>query len=259
MKKHAWVTRRRICYFLALVLLLGGGLVGCKPPAPKTVPAGPEITAKAGEGIAIRANAKGASRYEWTLAGVGEISGPEGAAVVYTAPNEGGVAVLTVTAYNAQGASPATSLTINVSAPAVCGRIAIRPAQDTALEEKDCPIPGARGVLQAQGTISLSGLEPGQKYRLSLNGWSGVPPNDELCKIDCTSQREGFWDFDTDVTADANGAVNQRPLEAFLPCGDVELLPDTAYQVKFLVKEGPPRFCTVLGYDEFWFTVEQLP
>lgn len=258
MKKQALVTQRWIAYVLVLVLLLGGGLVSCQPtpPAPETVPEGPEITVKAGETIAIHASAKGADRYEWTLGGVGQISG-EGPAILYTAPDEEGMALLSVTAHSSRGASPPTSLTINVQSPPVSGPILIKPARDTALEDKDCPIPGAQGVLQAEGTISLSGLESGQKYRLTLNGWRGVPPNDELCKINCTSQGEGYWDFDTEVIADESGTVSQRRLEAVLPSG-VELYPDTTYKVKFFVKEGPPDYCTVLGHDEFWFTVEAL-
>jgi len=258
MKKQALVTQRWILYVSVLVLLLGGGLAGCggTPPAPETVPEGP-ITVQAGETIAIQASAMGAAKYEWTLGGVGQISGTEGPAILYSAPKEGGVALLTVSAHNNRGTSPPTSLTINVLAPPPTGPIAIKPTQDTTLEDRDCPIPDARGEILAQGTIDLSGLEPGQTYRLTLNGWRGVPPNDELCKIDCTSQGEGFWDFNTQVTTDEGGKVSQR-LEAVLPSG-VELYPDTTYKVKFFVKEGAPRYCAVLGNDEFRFTVEPLP
>jgi hypothetical protein len=259
MKKQASVTQRWIPYVLTLVLLLGGGLVSCKsaPPAPETVPGGPEIKVKAGETITIHADAKGADTYEWTLQGIGQISSPKGKAILYTAPNEAGTALLSVAAHNNQGNSPETLRTISVSTPSIPpGPIAIQPTQDTELEDKDCPN-GARGALQAQRTISLSGLKPGQKYRLTLNGWKGDPLNDELCKIDCTDQGEGFWDFDMEVIADENGTVSQRRLEATLPSG-VELYPDTTYKVKFFVKEGPPRYCTVLGHDQFRFTVESL-
>jgi hypothetical protein len=260
MKRQTLTAQRWIPCALVLVLLLGSGLVGCKstPPAPETVPSGPAITVKSGETIAIHASAEGADRYEWGFQGEGEVSSLQEPAILYTAPNEGGKALLSVTAHNSRGASPPTSLTINVSQPPIpLGPIAIKPVQDTTLVDKDCPISGAQGEVQAQGTIDLSGLEPDQTYRLTLNGWSGVPPNDELCKIDCTSHGEGFWDFDTQVTADANGEVSQRRLEAALPAG-VELYPDTTYKVKFFVKEGAPRFCTVLGHDEFRFTVESL-
>jgi len=101
----------------ALILTLGVGLTGCKspPPAPETTPAGPEITVRPGETIGIRASAKGADGYEWTLSGGGEISGTEGPAILYTAPGEAGMAMLSVTARNDRGASPATSLMINVA------------------------------------------------------------------------------------------------------------------------------------------------
>jgi len=128
-----WMLKAKVVVAVVLLVIVVGvcGTVG-RPmveqwtavwlrtlPAPEIAPSGPQITVKAGEGIAIRANAKGASRYEWTLAGVGEISGPEGAAVVYTAPDEPGMAVLSVTAHNSRGASPPTSLMIDVLCPTI--------------------------------------------------------------------------------------------------------------------------------------------
>jgi hypothetical protein len=142
--------------FLVLVMLLAVGLVGCLPPSspptaaptpppPATLPPppstttplppppaapvinlpGPEITVEAGKTISVRASAEGADKYEWTLMGKGEISASTGPAVLYTAPKEGDVvAILTVTAYNAQGASPQTSLTINV--PPIAAAVVIR-------------------------------------------------------------------------------------------------------------------------------------
>jgi hypothetical protein len=118
---------------LVLILLLAIGLTGCTPSspppptetlgptpklsppeAPMTDPAG-EITVEAGKKIAVRASATGARRYEWTLRGEGEIAQSIGPAILYTAPKEGdAIAILTVTAYNDQGASPQASLTINV-------------------------------------------------------------------------------------------------------------------------------------------------
>jgi len=77
---------------------------------------GDEITVEPGRTIAVRASATGASRYEWALDGPGQIStqGPE-PATRYAAPEEGGVIpILTVIAYNDQGASAPTSLIINV-------------------------------------------------------------------------------------------------------------------------------------------------
>jgi len=116
MKKQGRVTLWCMPYVLLLVLLLGGALVGCKPALPQTVPAGPEVSMRAGGTMAVHASAKGATKYEWALTGVGGISG-EGPAILYTAPKEPGMAILSVTAHNSGGASPPTSLTIDVLCP----------------------------------------------------------------------------------------------------------------------------------------------
>lgn len=72
----------------------------------------------AGNKIAVSAGATGADGYRWELQGDGEISATEGDTILYTAPEqavEGGtMALLTVAAYNDYGASPQTSLVINV-------------------------------------------------------------------------------------------------------------------------------------------------
>jgi len=261
-KRKALTVQRGVLRILVLAVLMVG-LAGCctEPKNLVTAPAG-EIDMSVGKQIVIKASAEGADRYEWELHGGGNISSTEGQTILYTAPEESGMALVTVIAYNDECESPETSLTIRVpplptpTPSPVVGPVAIKPTQDTVLEDKDCPN-GAAGEILAQGTISLSGLKPGQTYWLTLNGWKGVPPNDELCKIDCTSHGEGYWDFDKQVIADEDGRVSQRPLKAVLPFG-VELFPDTTYKVKFFVKEGPGSFCTVLGHDEFWFTVEAL-
>lgn len=82
-----------------------------------TDPAGPESTVEAGKKIPIRASAKGATKYEWQFQGDGNISATTGDAILYTAPEGGGIAILTVTAYNDQGASAPSSLTIRVPPP----------------------------------------------------------------------------------------------------------------------------------------------
>ena len=88
------------------------------PEAPVIEPAD-EVTVEAGKKIAIRASAAGADRYEWELLGDGEIPDSTKPAIIYTAPEEGDtIAIVTVTAYNDQGASPPTSLIINVPAKA---------------------------------------------------------------------------------------------------------------------------------------------
>jgi hypothetical protein len=118
MKRKTGLTKRRWT-LLVLVLLLGIGLAGCKstPSAPETTPQGPEITVVPGDTITIRASAKGADRYHWDLQGEGEISATDTPAILYTTPEEaGGQALLIVTAHNDRGASPPTSLTINIAA-----------------------------------------------------------------------------------------------------------------------------------------------
>jgi exo-beta-1,3-glucanase (GH17 family) len=122
-------------WIVALVLLFVISLTGCTPAAeptptqpptaiptpeasapetPVTVPEGPEVTVEPGRTISIRASAMGADRYEWKLQGKGEISSSTEPAILYTAPEEGAIAILTVIAHNKQGASPPTLLTINV-------------------------------------------------------------------------------------------------------------------------------------------------
>lgn len=86
-----------------------------KPEAPVTNPTGPEINIEAGQKLAINAEAKGADRYEWTLQGDGALSATTGPSVLYTTPETDTVAIITVTAYNDQGASPSTAITIKVS------------------------------------------------------------------------------------------------------------------------------------------------
>jgi len=136
MKKRAMVTQRWVPYAFVLVLLLGGGLAGCRgaPPAPETVPEGPDIMVEAGETIAVQASAEGASRYEWRLGGAGKISETEGPAILYTAPDEPGMATLSVTAHNSRGTSPPTSLIINVYIP--------------------CPVTDAEGTVSPDVAVS---------------------------------------------------------------------------------------------------------
>jgi hypothetical protein len=86
------------------------------PQAPVIAPAG-EVTLEAGKRLAVTANAMGANRYEWALSGDGKIETATGPATIYTAPEQGGgMAALSVIAYNDQGASPPTTLIINIPA-----------------------------------------------------------------------------------------------------------------------------------------------
>jgi hypothetical protein len=146
-KRKSFVIQRWILRVLVLALLLAISLVGCtstpeptptQPPtaiptpepsvpgAPVTDPEGPEITVEPGKTISIRASATGADKYEWKLQGKGEISSSTEPAILYTAPEEeGAIAILTVIAHNKQGASPPTSLTINIPAAPVIASISL--------------------------------------------------------------------------------------------------------------------------------------
>jgi hypothetical protein len=167
MKRQTLVTQWWIPCVLILALLLGGGLVGCtsSPPAPQTDPPGPEISVGAGETVAIRASAEGATKYEWTLAGDGEISATEGATVLYTAPDApGGMAVLEVTAINEGGASSPTSFVINVACSrAAEGEGTVSPA--VAISSITFVVnDGVEQVVRGSGTLSAS---PGDEVRVA--------------------------------------------------------------------------------------------
>ena len=77
---------------------------------------GTAITVDPGQSVSIRANAPRATGYKWDLVGDGKISTTSRApAAIYTAPDKGGgLAILSVTAYNEQGDSPITTVTINI-------------------------------------------------------------------------------------------------------------------------------------------------
>lgn len=129
----SWRFKAKVAVVAAVMLVIAiglGGTVGrpvveqwaaawslIPPKAPAVTPSGPEITVKASGTAAISANARGATTYSWTLYGVGRISRTEGPVIFYTAPNELGVAILSVMAHNDRGASPPTSLILNVSCP----------------------------------------------------------------------------------------------------------------------------------------------
>jgi hypothetical protein len=106
------------------------------PPPGKPVtepPEGTDVLVEAGKKLPLRANATGAKRYEWKLLGDGSLSATPGDtvrdAVIYTAPETapepgGGIAIVTVTAFNDQGMpSPPTSLTIRIVSIAASVRL----------------------------------------------------------------------------------------------------------------------------------------
>lgn len=106
----------RALSFLVLATL-PFSVLGCQPQPPSEPvlqTQGNEITLAPTETRAISAQSRGAKRWDWKLAGEGEITGNiTGPTILYTAPAAGGeTAVLTVTAFNEHGASPSSSLTI---------------------------------------------------------------------------------------------------------------------------------------------------
>jgi len=201
---------------------------------------------------------------EWSVTGVplGEIS--KGVlAVIYTAPDGAGLNIVTADATAADGTycgSDSVTFTIIPPTPTPIppGSVLIKPTGDTVLISDrsivKCPLSGAQGEIQAQGLLNLSGLAPEQLYHLTLNGKHKIPPNDELCKIDCTDAGEGYWDFMT-VTTEPDGKVSKKELIGLLPRGP-ELFSGEIYSVKFFVKDD--SHCTVLGNNNFLFTVSSL-
>jgi hypothetical protein len=83
------------------------------PKAPTIFPSG-DITLKPGESKTFQARSEGAERYEWKLHGEGGISDSRSPAILYRAGGAGESAVLSVTAYNANGASPPAAVSIHV-------------------------------------------------------------------------------------------------------------------------------------------------
>ena len=86
------------------------------PPSPPTLNRSTEVTLNAGDQLAISASSEGANSFTWELQGPGTLSSNTGSAVIYTAPDgDGGIAILSVVASNAEGLSSlAANMTINV-------------------------------------------------------------------------------------------------------------------------------------------------
>lgn len=175
-----------------LVLLFGVGLAGCAPAAPEVTPAGPEVAVASGDTIAIQANARGADTYKWTLTGIGEISATEGPSVLYAAPMDaGGKGLLTVTAHNDRGASPATTLVIKVSLPPPSITIA------SPLAEAVCPL--------------------NEECRFDVRGASvGLASASNLQVI--VWVRDGLWFPHKWVTIQSDGAWQRRTQIGYEPC-----------------------------------------
>ncbi len=182
-KRTGSATQRWLPRVSVLVLLLAIGLAGCGPsptptvtptleptptqpptatpePTPPSPPAASviypagEITVEAGKKLAIHASAAGADRYEWTLQGDGQISATTGDAIIYIASEEeGAMAILTVNAYNDQGASPPTSLIISVA-----------PTASIRLEALAIPAGWMSGGGSPEPFISLGGGSPNDCY-----------------------------------------------------------------------------------------------
>ena len=74
--------------------------------------------------------------------GDGEISSSSEPAILYTAPDEGGgIAILTVTAYNERGSSSPTSLLVNIAAGEVQISLEIKTPEENAVVQANTKIP----------------------------------------------------------------------------------------------------------------------
>jgi len=254
-----------------LLLVAGCGLTATStsPPCELTLKVdneevGPDpVELSVGQIVAIEATSnRKRDVVEWLVTGVPPGVVSEGRlAVIYTAPDGAGKNIVTVQATATDGVFCGTaSVTFDIIPPTPTpippGPVLIKPTGDTVLISDgsivDCPISGAQGEIRAQGLLNLSGLAPGQLYHLTLNGKRGIPPNEELCKTNCTPTGEGYWDF-MSVTTDSAGTVSNEELVGLLPPG-VELFSGETYNVKFFVKDV--SYCTVLGNNDFLFTVE---
>ncbi len=173
MKQHIKSFARR-WLFLILTLALVMGMAGCgstpspeptatptDTPEPTATPAPPSaptldqsstITLEAGAKLPVIAHSEGASSYSWSLQGDGEISTNTGPVVIYTAPDEeGGVAILSVTAYSESGlASPTTNMTINIKP----GKVTLTSFDIVAPKGGDKLVPNQQ--ITCSGTYTLS-------------------------------------------------------------------------------------------------------
>ena len=178
------------------------------PEKPVLDPAGTEVNLEAGQKLAINASAIGATNYEWTLQGDGELSATTGPAVLYTAPKESTMAIITVTASNDQGASPATSITISVS-----GIIAVK------LDEVGIPVGWMTGGGNPATYIEMKAgdtneCRPGVACQQVTNriggGWNGVLWWPRACGdtgLDWTKVTDGTCGINV-LTTGALSAIN---------------------------------------------------
>src|SRR5947209_737724 len=91
---------------------------GVAPSKPSIAPTGPGLVLQPGMTQNLHASSRGAERFAWALHGDGKLSSGTGDTVVYTAPDHGGsMALVTVIAFNRDGASPQSSLSISTAAP----------------------------------------------------------------------------------------------------------------------------------------------
>ena len=132
--------------------------------------------------------------------------------------------------------------------------VVLRPATSASFSNP-CPVQGSGGSITKDGVLELTGLKPSQVYYLTLNGYSGKPPNDELKKCNSAGD-EGYCDFML-VKAGSDGNARNVKLEAAFPSG-VTLRPDEAYRTKFFVKDLDAGYCIVLFDDNFLFTVREI-
>jgi hypothetical protein len=88
------------------------------PGKPILTPTVPQLILQPSSTQILRATAPGAARFEWKLQGDGKLSTGSGDTVIYTAPDRSGLlSIVTVVAYNREGASPQSLISISTAAP----------------------------------------------------------------------------------------------------------------------------------------------
>ena len=124
------------------------------PPSKPALEPAEKTQVEPSQTITIKAVSESADRFEWNLDGPGQISstGPQ-EIIRYTAPEQGNtVAIVTVTAFNSQGASSPTSLEINILPISIAG---------VPLDALAIPAGWMSGGTSPESYISLSRGSPG--------------------------------------------------------------------------------------------------
>lgn len=95
--------------------------------------------------------------------------------------------------------------------------------------------------------IKITGLVPGHRYALTINGYKGKAGNDVLIKKYKEYNGEGYVDFKK-INADENGVIKGTFSKK---------LPPSEYYVKFLVKDPSANWAVILSEDDIEFEVAE--